>query len=1088
MPSLHPKPKTTNPGSFLSRLVGGRGRGFKENEPYIPFRERYASSRSTTANTEDIKEPIHGEQQTDTSTGWNIKYPTTETFRIVGSQEHVPIPMQESRRPKQPPGFQTASKWDVDASDTLWGNMMGSDALVVDTAAVMDGRIRFQGEGMSGSNSWFEKDQFSHTATEGNQNVTTVRRLVRQNHSPIDGGLEFRQRGMQQSSDSSPMAYSGIYGDYAWSTTNDGTSMRSCTPPGANKRYLVGVETDGKVHLASRDHTMGTGYTDMSFNEDGRVISHEAPRDKGKAKEIDDTQDHMHSRSISYPESSNAPKDQSPRRNAPGREEYLLIPNNPFLPLPATPESVTSLPKIYPDKDGFLRVIPSASSGSAYPSNRLQNSNTMPSSPRNHSTPSTSFSKFTVKGIQSASSSNYDISIIDDSAVYSNDTPAVVQAPAPATPLNKRVMQLSATTPEKQMTPPAEVRKMKSSATTTSEIYSAPNVTGYGAVSQVQKSLRMTSSNKELQSPVIPRYVASGPSRGQNILHNDPIQARRYEGGRHKPSRAAAVNHQKQPPMLDPKPEMRSAIPPQQQSQYAGFVKLEDIQEMDREPNQAEKQRLWEEKQRKRTGLLSKGASKFGAGGFRRGIRPKTPKVAESVGYLRNQSGARASSDRKYHQPQQPEPHNQAAAMFKEVEGQSLRGVELQESEVPAMNDNPRTFQDTHRDARARALQDHQYMQQQKIMNPGPGNTAVSSQPREIPILPQQFPQEVPLQASPARFPVLHSPPGIVQEPSSAKICQSSQSVPKPWESTVNPHRARLTARVEAEICLDNEDIDTAIEWYESIKDDAVHTNKPHVLFNLGQLNMLKSDHDTAEEYFRQAVELDEYLLPGYMQLAYLAYWDEDFDLADSYWEKALHCLVAGRQEVDYETVGLAYSCSYTDIWWNKSAAQNYEHGMQPSKVPFGAIFRVPGFQANALECVLGDTTVRERRPWEFGGEGRVLDAADPEERRIEFSPGTTKTWVDRKDDAKVDGLLRETAEEEMMGYLEGLGQHDMYREAGFDKVPWNGKCAVSEEDCERVTSDECLGAVDEVWIQDLEGLRHSSHISSEVIGAGRRN
>jgi hypothetical protein len=28
---------------------------------------------------------------------------------------------------------------------------------------------------------------------------------------------------------------------------------------------------------------------------------------------------------------------------------------------------------------------------------------------------------------------------------------------------------------------------------------------------------------------------------------------------------------------------------------------------------------------------------------------------------------------------------------------------------------------------------------------------------------------------------------------------------------------------------------------------------------------------------------------------------------------------------------------------------------MEPSKVPFGAIFRVPGFQANTLDCVKGD-------------------------------------------------------------------------------------------------------------------------------------
>ncbi|KAI5810541.1 hypothetical protein BZA77DRAFT_297753 [Pyronema omphalodes] len=931
------KPKDRNSGGFLSRLVGG----LMEDEPYVPFRERYADNRPATPSTEETEEADFEEQQTVRQT----RLPIPETLR--SDIKHEQIPMQQSHH-QQLPWSQTTPNRGMTGSVTCNRNPMTRNSMVIDNGTVVDGMMRFRSASTFRNSSTFHNDQSSPTATEFvNQNVTPVRRLIRQHHSPTDRGLELRQYGVEP--------------------------------------------------------------------------------DKGKSQEIGDTEAFMHSRRIhepqffiSYPESSNVPKKSSRRSNLPSPDEYLSIPNNPFLPLPTSPEPVTELPRIYPDKDGFFRTVPTPSSSSASQSTRiqnsttmsampnipvfsssasngLQNSSTMPASPRNRfpssrpimsTSPSgrlrdVSFSDATIKEVQSASSSNYDISVVDGSSFDCDEIPVVVQAPPQSSPLNKRVMQLSVTTPERQMSPPSEVRKMRISATATSEMYSVPIGTGYDAAAQFRESPRVTSPNEELRIPVIPQYVASGQSRRQNILHNDPIQARRYEGGRRKP-RAAVSNHQEQPPMLDPKPETRPAIPPQQQSQYPGSVRIEDGQEIHLEENHVEKQQQWQEKQKKLSGLLGRGASKLGAGGFKKSISTlfkghKTPKVALSVGNLKQQPG-----DQNYHQPQTPEAQNQAAATSREFEANNQRSVTVRHPEVPAMQDRYKTSRDNHQNAGARTLQDQQHRQIQERMNAEPSNNAGSSQLTEIPISFRLSPPEVPLQASPARFPVLHSPPGTVQEPSSGKICQSSQSIPKPWEPAVNPQRACLTAQVEAEICLDNEDIDTAIEWYESIKDDAVYTNQPHVFFNLGQLNMLKSDHDTAEDYFRQAVDFDEYLLPGYMQLAYLAYWDEDFDLADSYWEKALHCLVGGRKEVDYETVGLAYTCSYTDIWWNRSAAQAHEHGMEPSKVPFGAIFRVPGFQANALECVLGSDAVRERRPWEFGGEGRVIYSAGPEGRKSE--------------------------------------------------------------------------------------------------------
>ncbi|KAI5810540.1 hypothetical protein BZA77DRAFT_297752 [Pyronema omphalodes] len=1048
MPSLNPfsvgkKPKDRNSGGFLSRLVGG----LKENEPYVPFRERYTDN-TATPNTAETKEAGLEEQQTVR----NNRPPIPETFRSDITQQ------DPAMRQPQIPRSQTTPNRAMPRSVTFHRNPMTRNSIVIDTGAVIDGKMRFRSASMIKNSSTFHSDYSPRTQEIVNQNITPIRRLVRQNNnSPTDGGLESRPQKVQQSS---PIGHSGIYENPETSiSSRAGPSRRPYTLPGANELHSVGVTPDENVHSRIRDDGIGTGYPDMSFKEDERVISHTATRDKGKGREIDDTENLIRSRSIhearfpiSYPEASNHSTRPSRKSKLPSPDEYLSIPNNPFLPLPTTPESVTSLPRIYPDKDGIFRVSPAASYSSGNSSrqlhnsatmsapyapvvpsaafNGMQNSNTMPSSPGSEFTSSrpvmssspsgglrdTPFSASTMKGIQSASSSNYDMSVIDGSSVYSDDVPVVTQASAPATHLNKRVMQLSATTPEKQTTPPPEVRKMKNSATATSDLYSAPKQTGCVPVAQVQQSPRQLVQNvqhlehpllatprqtdliQELQLQVMPRHLASGPSRERNILHNDPIQARRYEGGRRKP-RAAGSNHQEPPLMLEHKLEQHPAISQQQQSQYARFVKIEDIHEMDREQYQAQKQRQWEEKQQKRTGLSNKGASKFGTGGFRKSIStlfkgPKTPKVAQSMGNLGQEPPARDSNDHQHHQPNHPEAQNHGSVTFRQHEVQNQWSATFREPEVPAMYDKQKMLHNNHRDAGGREVQD-----QHGKMNAGPSNAAGSSHLSEIPTLLQQSPPQVPLQASPARVAVLHPPPDIVQEPSSGKICQSSQSIPKPWEPAVNPQRASLTARVEAEICLDNEDIDTAIEWYESIKDDAVHTNQPHVFFNLGQLNMLKSDHDAAEDYFRQAVEFDDYLLPGYMQLAYLAYWDEDFDLADSYWEKALHCLVGGRQEVDYETVGLAYTCSYIDIWWNRSAAQTHEHGMDPSKVPYGAIFRVPGFQANSLDCVLGTDTVRERRPWEFGGEGRVIYSADPEEKKSEKNPKPQKfgTWKGKR-------------------------------------------------------------------------------------------
>lgn len=89
--------------------------------------------------------------------------------------------------------------------------------------------------------------------------------------------------------------------------------------------------------------------------------------------------------------------------------------------------------------------------------------------------------------------------------------------------------------------------------------------------------------------------------------------------------------------------------------------------------------------------------------------------------------------------------------------------------------------------------------------------------------------------------------------------------------------------------------------------------------------------------------------------------------------------LVRGRTELDFENSGLAYSCNYFDMGWNRSAAKIQEHGMEPSKVPFGTVFRVPGFQANTLDCVKLDDFVG---PWNVG-RGISPDAPESPNTRV---------------------------------------------------------------------------------------------------------
>jgi hypothetical protein len=368
------------------------------------------------------------------------------------------------------------------------------------------------------------------------------------------------------------MGHTLTYENSPTSTYSGGPSLSPRTPPGMNELNPLGLKIDGQVHPAMRDHAINASliigpeaeYPDMIFGEDEQVIPH-ITRVKDMAANIDHAGGIMRALSmrgrrspISIPQPLNVHKNLPMRpQPTPSPVAYLTVPHNPYAPL-FSPEPVVSTPRIYPDEDGFFRSKPSLTPSSAYPLSRLQNSATMSAMPDTPVAPSVAFrgmqnsitmpdtpgnpltslrrmmssstpgglrkmasSGSTLK-IQSAASSNSDVSAVNGSSVYCDDIRAVAQAPPLTSPLNQRVMQLSATTPETPMTPAHEVRRMKSSASTNFGPCSAALEAGFGTVAEIQIAPGQSVPNEEFPLPATPRYLASGPIPGQNIRRLPP--------------------------------------------------------------------------------------------------------------------------------------------------------------------------------------------------------------------------------------------------------------------------------------------------------------------------------------------------------------------------------------------------------------------------------------------------------------------------------------------------------------------------------------------------------------------------------------
>lgn len=373
---------------------------------------------------------------------------------------------------------------------------------------------------------------------------------------------------MQQSG---PMGNTLISEHSPTSTHSGGPSPR--TPPSMNELNPLGLTIDGHIHPAMRDHAISAPliigpeaeYPDMIFGEDEQVIPNVTTRAKDMAANINHAGGIMRALSmrgrrspISVPQPLNVYKNlpMTPQPT-PGPAAYLTVPYNAYAPL-FSAEPVMSTARIYPDEDGFFRPKASLTPGFAHPLSRLQNSATMPNMPDTPVIPSVAFrgmqvsttmpdtpgnpltslrrmlssstpgglrrmasSGSTLK-IQSATSSHSDVSAVTSSSVYSDDIRTAAQAPPLTAPLNQRVMQLSATTPETPMTPVHEVRRMKSSASTNFGPRSAALEAGFGTVAEIQIAPGQSVLNEELPLPATPRYLASGLIPGQNIRKLSP--------------------------------------------------------------------------------------------------------------------------------------------------------------------------------------------------------------------------------------------------------------------------------------------------------------------------------------------------------------------------------------------------------------------------------------------------------------------------------------------------------------------------------------------------------------------------------------
>ena len=143
-----------------------------------------------------------------------------------------------------------------------------------------------------------------------------------------------------------------------------------------------------------------------------------------------------------------------------------------------------------------------------------------------------------------------------------------------------------------------------------------------------------------------------------------------------------------------------------------------------------------------------------------------------------------------------------------------------------------------------------------------------------------------------------------------------------------------------AERALDDFEFPTAIQQYLSIPPT------PQVMFNIAQLYLLIGDRDTARDYLRDALKLDDYFAVAWFQLGYVEYVEARYGQAsDAY----LHCLRIMRsgRDVMYSQLGLKFVVKREDVFCGLEAAKaavsngRYEAGVRPPSVPPGGIFRV---------------------------------------------------------------------------------------------------------------------------------------------------
>jgi hypothetical protein len=195
MPSLNlfkggKRNKRRDSGSFFSRLVGGLR---EEEEPYIPFRQRYVDSRPTTPDTEATEEPALEEQQTvqpPPATAMHTRPPLPETFRRDINYEEAQMQQQQ-----MPPPPQTSFNHGMTVSSTLvpsekmHQNPMARNSAVIDTGPIVAGKMRFRSPNMI-RNSTFHHGDSPTTPEFGDDNDTAVRRLNRRDDRPTERGFE----------------------------------------------------------------------------------------------------------------------------------------------------------------------------------------------------------------------------------------------------------------------------------------------------------------------------------------------------------------------------------------------------------------------------------------------------------------------------------------------------------------------------------------------------------------------------------------------------------------------------------------------------------------------------------------------------------------------------------------------------------------------------------------------------------------------------------------------------------------------------------------------------------------------------------